>query len=185
MKKIMLALGAIIAATAVNAASVDWSINLTGGGNGRIYDHTGSTIWSANTGATAYLVLNNQVEAFVGALNSDSALTGLYVGSTTAFKSASGVMTAVATATSDAITLASQSFNTILVYNDTDGNTWYKVSTVAESPARVEATDPSQLAWGSSTAIVPGEWTQAAPEPTSGLLLLLGVAGLALRRKKA
>ena len=28
-------------------------------------------------------------------------------------------------------------------------------------------------------------WTQVAPEPTSGLLLLIGVAGLALRRRRA
>ena len=31
---------------------------------------------------------------------------------------------------------------------------------------------------------VPGQWT-VTPEPTSGLLLLLGVAGLALKRKRA
>jgi len=30
-----------------------------------------------------------------------------------------------------------------------------------------------------------GDWTSNVPEPTSGLLLLLGMAGLALRRKRA
>ncbi len=30
-----------------------------------------------------------------------------------------------------------------------------------------------------------GNWTAVAPEPTSGLLLLLGMAGLALKRKRA
>jgi hypothetical protein len=36
----------------------------------------------------------------------------------------------------------------------------------------------------SNLASTSGEWTAAVPEPTSGLLLLLGVAGLALRRKQ-
>jgi len=31
----------------------------------------------------------------------------------------------------------------------------------------------------------PGAWQQAVPEPTSALLILLGVAGLALKRKRA
>ena len=38
----------------------------------------------------------------------------------------------------------------------------------------------------SSTAVQAGDWQVASvPEPTSGLLLLLGVAGLALKRKRA
>ena len=34
-------------------------------------------------------------------------------------------------------------------------------------------------------AIGTGDWATVAPEPTSGLLLLIGVAGLALRRRRA
>jgi len=36
-----------------------------------------------------------------------------------------------------------------------------------------------------ATAGTAGNWTNAVPEPTSGLLLLLGMAGLALKRKRS
>ena len=38
---------------------------------------------------------------------------------------------------------------------------------------------------GDSATFTAGGWYQTVPEPTSGLLLLLGVAGLALKRKRA
>ena len=40
------------------------------------------------------------------------------------------------------------------------------------------------LAYGTFAAGTQGGWT-AVPEPTSGLLMLLGMAGLALKRKRA
>ncbi len=53
-------------------------------------------------------------------------------------------------------------------------------ATTAMGGAAVLSFDDTQLA-GMQTA---GNWT-AVPEPTSGLLLLLGMAGLALKRKRA
>jgi hypothetical protein len=50
------------------------------------------------------------------------------------------------------------------------------------------ATGMKMLNWGSQATITQaaGGWTSTAvPEPTSGLLLLLGMAGLALKRKVA
>ena len=43
----------------------------------------------------------------------------------------------------------------------------------------------SKSVFGDATFASPGWYTTAVPEPTSGLLLLLGMAGLALKRKRA
>ena len=189
MKKIMIMVAVAAAAVFAQAASVDWSVTLTGGGAGRVWDATGSAVWTATTSGnknqTAYFMLTSQVDAFVAALNAGEALDGKYLDSTTSFTAASGAG-ASSTATSTLVTTDSQSFQVVLVYDNAAGDTYYKVSTAVASDARAQATDPANVKFASNTTInAGGEWTQAAPEPTSGLLLLLGVAGLALRRKKA
>ena len=69
-------------------------------------------------------------------------------------------------------------------YTDGDGTAWTMTSDHITG-----TTDPySSLSAASLATAVPSSWTitaTPAPEPTSGLLLLLGVAGLALRRKRA
>lgn len=188
MKKIMIMVAVATAAVFTQAASVDWSIALTGGGTGRVWDATGSTVWTAatsgNKNQTAYFMLSSQVDAFVAALNAGESLDGKFLDSTTSFTAASGAG-AASTANNALITTASQSFQLVLVYDDAKGDTYYKVSTVMASDARAQDTDPAEVSFATAANINGGgEWTQAVPEPTSGLLLLLGVASLALRRKQ-
>ena len=52
-----------------------------------------------------------------------------------------------------------------------------------KSATFTSATGAKALAFGDQTSITQAGWT-AVPEPTSGILLLLGMAGLALRRKQ-
>ena len=62
---------------------------------------------------------------------------------------------------------------------------YYQVSAVQTgNPVAVSPDTPLTLTWTTAKTGTP-TWTAAAPEPTSGLLLLLGMAGLALKRKRA
>ena len=73
--------------------------------------------------------------------------------------------------------VADTNYSFYFTSTDADGNT-YKSETVTATALGT--------GFGSITFEGGGTWTAAAvPEPTSGLLLLLGVAGLALKRKRA
>ena len=82
------------------------------------------------------------------------------------------------TFTMDAVTDQTYYFHVVL----SDGSKEFKSSTVS-AVAQEAATSP--IGFGSlKTATQTASNWQAVPEPTSGLLLLLGMAGLALKRKR-
>ena len=83
---------------------------------------------------------------------------------------------AVTPAFTDAKLVAGNTYTFYYTLKDAAGNT-YK-SDVKDMLAQADSTP--------TISIKPGAWTAAPiPEPTSGLLLLLGVAGMALRRRRA
>ena len=75
----------------------------------------------------------------------------------------------------------------VIVDDDSFGeNTHYVVTTTSGNVKTPDSTTTNIAQFGvsNSATLNPSNWT-AAPEPTSGLLLLLGIAGLALKRKRA
>ena len=184
MKKLIMSLAAVALAGSLHAATAAWGMSNDGA--------------KTYANATVYMVLNSNFDAAISALNaggSDIATTmaGYDLDASVVTLSGKGAgKGSYASATSG------QSYNWILVMSSgasiADGMQYY--STAAISYATMDAA--GAIATGTSTpvnySLVDSSTNLftgtsgtigAAPEPTSGLLLLLGVAGLALKRKRA
>ena len=180
MKKIMIACAAVALAAVAQAASIDWAI-------------TGNT-WTladgnkAAKGTTVYLIDAAQWSTIETALKggkdafttADAGILG--VGATSNTKGA-----VAGTATSSQLT-AGQSYDfAYLVIVDDKYFASASVPKAAYDPTDATYSETQSVSFGAtqfSSGSISGGW-QDVPEPTSGLLLLLGVAGLALRRKNA
>ena len=195
----MMALGVVILAATVQAATFRWY-------NGApVYEAGSST--SYLTSGTMYLFSGNGQSAlltgYAAAIAADAGsgityLTGLdsYVGSATISDATKFGTTTVSGASvtsgrvvwSETTSDASRNYYQVLVSGDniyisdtksvTVSGTGNTNITFANTESKNAALD---MAGGYSAA----GWYAAVPEPTSGLLMLLGMAGLALRRRRA
>jgi len=184
MKKLMIAVLAVASAVIANAASVDWSMP-----NGVL---TPSPDGSQSSGRCSYYTMliftdsqASAVDEAIAAGNFES--LGSMAVSTSQAAKAGGFAGSVSGLTGSSATLFAVVFDT---YDTTEGiadaGYYYKTGTITQNTYDPTGSDPATKAVFSSTQMT-GTWTSTAsvPEPTSGLLVLLGMAGLALKRKRA
>ena len=189
MKKLMITLSAVAMAAVVHAAAANWQCTAA-----NIYDGTGDS--AAKWAGTAYIY------AYTAESLTQDTLWATF--------SAGGDITSSAIATASVVNGGITTANSQFSYGEQGGGSYsyffalvdgdnVLFSKTVTATANGTATQKS-LAFGSlapttgaSSKSLPtqgayaiGAWaTASVPEPTSGLLMLLGMAGLALKRKRA
>ena len=171
MKKLIVVLGAVAIAMGVQAASVDWKVAGT----------------AATNGYNVYLLTD-----LASSYESAAALASAAVGSGTIAKVGRDYG-ATGTAASDAITTDSMKNAYWVIVAPGDNVTSYNY-VKADMSAMVYDPDKQESSPGAFSSVTAANMlagtsanfqTQTVPEPTSGLLIVLGMAGLALRRRRA
>lgn len=130
--------------------------------------------WSAGN-----LYAANGVDKFVGTVTLYAIIDGVTTAVSTVTSSAAGAVRATTFSSDDL--LAGTYYDFFFTYEDAN-----KTFTSTTKNVLAQSTSTANITFGNMATATqdPGNW-QTIPEPTSGLLLLLGMAGLALKRKRA
>ena len=169
MKKLMILLAAVAMAGATQAAVFSWKLS------------TGSTYASMNVYAISGASSDSILAAFSSTTESDWSAAVSGITAVTAGTGSRGVASASIADVSDGDKIVFA----IIDGSIADGNKYY-VTSEYTIPSGATFTPPDSHAATSLSVNLAGSGTfTAVPEPTSGLLMLLGMAGLALRRRRA
>ena len=186
----MVAVAIVCAAAMSQAASIAW-----GFGNAEIRNADGNYFADGTPDATAFLFFGTVTAGDSGWEFSEGAklvasanMNGNWNWGATDISTTDGMLTYDATAGQPVtlILLDGEVGNTVDAFKAYEGN-----YIIGDKTALVDASIAGKepipyLSAIDSVQYGAGDWTAVpTPEPTSGLLLLLGVAGLALKRKRA
>ena len=178
MKKLIIAAAIVCAAAMSQAASILWSAT------GNYVTNEGKVQTAATADAGKFVL------CYLGNGTADWENASVVNEGTVTYKSSMGSNTAKAAGTfawtfSDGTYQDGDIFG--VMFKDESGNL-SKLETVEGTPIATEfkiAGMTDNLYQGNLTFATTNYTVASVPEPTSGLLLLLGVAGMALRRRRA
>ena len=184
MKKIMIAFAAGMLAVCANAASYQWYVD----------GITDPTTGAAATGLRGWCFAATTSKSGVKTIAIDDAIALINQGATgitelktymlKGGKTSSGVLSP-ATAydggwgTGDTLTTYA------IVFDIGDATPTTASKYIVSSTETITFANATTARTSTGLSMSGSTWTAVAPEPTSGLLMLLGVAGLALKRKRA
>ena len=199
MKKLMIAAAVALAATFANAGAYVWGFNSTsdivpGGETDVDYIDRGTAMLFLGTIAQTATGEGSGIDA---KYNLDfTGLTQIATGGYDAATYTFGVPEFDSSVTSDSITTDTPQAYTLILFDQngvTDYENYEGYYAVYTGTSTLGMDPPTEIRYSDFTTSDPvlgDSWHTAAipeaiPEPTSGLLLLLGMGGLALKRKKA
>lgn len=160
MKKPFALAAIVLAVVTGQAATFKWSA-------ANIYNHTGTAKYTGEVTLYAYL-------------STADASTAVAYSTVTA----SSVGTVAATTFSNDSLTSGNNYNFFFVIEDGD----YTFTSATKANVAALNTQTQTVAFGNMTSATQNasNWSSSAvPEPTSGLMMLLGVAGFALKRRHA
>ncbi len=190
MKKLVIALAVAASAAVVNAAAFNWTSSGMTAAAKTINSKAGTALYSSETAYTLYLFdagVTSQ-DTLLAGLRGDKAITTFTSVATQTLASNSQI-------TAQEFSYGSAGTNYDFYFAIINGDDVYLSSSktvmgqasATASVAFANLGTSTKNAFSDSTATFAskGAGWYAVPEPTSGLLMLLGMAGLALRRRRA